>query len=161
MFLFIARHAWAGTYGDPAWPNDSLRELTPDGIQRYRRVVQALSERGFAPEHIATSPLVRCRQTAEIIAEETHASPTLEEVDALAPGSDLPALIEWSADRTGDVCWVGHNPDVEWLTAALIGRGGAQLRFAKGSIAAVQFDFEPTPAEGLLYWHLTAKALGV
>jgi len=69
MFIYICRHAWAGERGDPKWPDDSLRELTPEGIDRYTHVVKTLATRGFAPAQIATSPYVRCRQTAEIIAK--------------------------------------------------------------------------------------------
>ena len=75
MFLYIARHAWAGERGDPRWPDDSLRELTPDGIERYTKVVKALADRGFNPDRIATSPYTRCRQTAEIIAKHVASNP--------------------------------------------------------------------------------------
>ena len=56
MFLYIARHAWAGERGDPRWPDDSLRELTPEGITRYMQVVKALAACGLAPQRIATAP---------------------------------------------------------------------------------------------------------
>ena len=97
MFLYIARHAWAGERGDPRWPDDSLRELTPDGIERYTQVVKALADRGFNPDRIATSPYTRCRQTAELIAK--YASPkiaTIDELEALEPGTELEPVLEWS-----------------------------------------------------------------
>ena len=168
MFLYIARHAWAGHFGDPGWPDDSLRELTPEGVERYTRVVQALAERGFAPQRIATSPYARCRQTAEIIAQQTPAAPGIDELDALAPGSDLPAALAWADQHVGqDLCWVGHNPDVGWMTASLIGAAptsesdGASIRFAKGSIASVRLPLPIGSGAGELYWHLTAKSLGL
>ncbi|MEM6798488.1 MAG: histidine phosphatase family protein [Planctomycetota bacterium] len=162
MFLYIARHAWAGSFGDPGWPDDSLRELTPEGIDRYTRMIRELAGRGFAPQRLATSPYVRCRQTARIIADQTLASPTIDEVDALAPGADLEALIAWTNDNAGqDLAWVGHNPDVEWMTAALIGEGPAAIRFAKGAIAAIRFHNAIEPGAGELFWHVTAKSLGV
>ncbi|MEO1496407.1 MAG: histidine phosphatase family protein [Planctomycetota bacterium] len=166
MKVYLARHAWAGHYGDtpPAngsWTTDSERPLTPEGVKRYRRLVRLLADRGFAPERIATSPYARCRQTAELIAEATG-GPPIDELEALAPGADLDALSAWSAHADGEsLCWVGHNPCVERLAAQLIGDGYAAVRFAKGSIAAVRFDGPPTPREGVLEWHLTAKLLGV
>lgn len=166
MFLYLARHAWAGHFGDPGWPDDSLRELTPKGIERYTRVVQSLGKRGFAPTKIATSPYTRCRQTADLIAKHTPGGATVQHLDALAPGGDFPAVLEWTADQQGhDVCWVGHNPDMEYLTAALLGDGQAGIRFAKGSIAAIYFDEPianaPEQSAGVLHWHITAKALGL
>lgn len=162
MFLFIARHAWAGHLGDPGWPEDSLRELTTEGVERFTSVVQTLADRGFAPQRIATSPYARCRQTAQIIAQHTLASPTVDELDALAPGSDLPAALAWAAEHEGqDLCWVGHHPDVGRMTATLIGGERGSIRFAKGSIAAVRLPLPIDSGRGELYWHLTAKALGL
>jgi phosphohistidine phosphatase len=162
MFIYIARHAWAGERGDPRWPDDSLRELTPEGIERYTKVVKSLAARGFDPARIATSPYTRCRQTAEIIAKQVAGKPTIEDLPALEPGSDIHALISWSAAQDGaDVCWVGHSPDVEELAAELISDSAAHLRFAKGAVAAVSFDDELTAGTGELHWLITAKMLGL
>jgi phosphohistidine phosphatase SixA len=162
MFVYIARHAWAGQRGDPRWPDDSLRELTPDGIARYTKVVKALANRGFDPPRIATSPYTRCLQTAEIIAKHVAGKPTIEELPALEPGSDIHALISWSAAQDeADVCWVGHSPDVEDLAAELISDSPTHLRFAKGAVAAVRFDDEVSAGIGELHWLITAKMLGL
>jgi phosphohistidine phosphatase len=162
MFVYIARHAWAGERGDPRWPDDSLRELTPEGIARYDEVVKSLANRGFVPERIATSPYVRCRQTAEIIAKHIAGDPLIVELEDLEPGSYLEPVIEWT-NKQGrvDVCWVGHSPDVEQFTAALIGDTSARIRFAKGAIAAIEFDEEVFAGGGELYWLTTAKLLGL
>ena len=163
MFIYIARHAWAGQRGDPQWPDDSLRELTPEGIERFTEVVKRLAERGFEPMRIATSPYTRCLQTAQIILEHVLTEPKLETLEALEPGSDLEPLIDWTNAQGGqDVCWVGHSPDVERLAAALIGDGSARIRFAKGAVAAISFDSDMANAGGgELYWLATAKVLGV
>jgi phosphohistidine phosphatase len=162
MYLYIARHAWAGERGDPRWPDDSLRELTPEGAERYMKLVKALSKRGFAPERIATSPFTRCRQTADLIAKYGEKEPTIDELAALEPGSDFDELMVWTQRRGGgDVCWVGHSPDVERLAACLIGDGSPSVRFAKGAVAAIRFDEELMPGSGELYWLVTAKVLGI
>jgi phosphohistidine phosphatase len=163
MFVYIARHAWAGERGDPRWPDDSLRELTPEGIERYKKVVRALVDRGFEPDVIATSPYTRCRQTADIIAKIVASRPEIVELEALAPGTDLEPLIDWTVGQTGaNVCWVGHSPDVERLSAELIGDDVARIRFAKGAVAAIGFEGDaPDAGAGELYWLATAKLLGV
>jgi phosphohistidine phosphatase len=163
MLLYIVRHAWAADRIDPAWPTDELRPLTDEGRERFTRMVKILAERGFAPELIATSPLVRCRQTAEIIAEGVPGEQQVVERDELAPGSDLEGLIKWTI-RKGSECrevaWVGHAPDVTHLTAALVGDTAAAIRFPKGSIAAVEFEDIPRIGQGELRWLVTAKLLG-
>ena len=163
MHLYIARHAWAGHFGDPGWDDDSLRELTPEGIERYRGVVAALTEQGFAPQRIATSPYARCRQTADLIAAGVAGDPPVEELEALEPGSQLGELLAWTEACSGEnVCWVGHNPDVERLAAAMVVDEGAWFRFAKGSVAAIEFKKLPMrPGRGELLWHSTAKSLGL
>src|SRR3954454_1588919 len=164
MFIYIARHAWAGERGDSQWPDDSLRELTQEGIERYTEVVKTLAERGFRPDRVATSPYTRCRQTADIIASHVSSKPTIDELDALEPGSEIEPLLEWSREHSPsneNLCWVGHSPDVEHLAAELIGDGAARIRFAKGAIAAVNFEADINAGAGELYWLASAKSLGI
>jgi len=163
MMLHIVRHAWAVDPGDPDAPTDFERPLTKEGRKRFASVVQRLVERGFAPEVIATSPLVRCRQTAEILAEEAGGSPEIVELDALAPESDLAKLVAWTNREAAgfrQVAWVGHAPDVGQLTAALIGDARAAIHFGKGAVAAVEFDGPVQAARGELQWLASAKMLG-
>ncbi len=82
-----------------------------------------------------------------------------EQVDALAPDSQLGPLIAWSRDRGGDVAWVGHMPDVSELTAALIGAGHGRISFNKGAAACVEFAGPVEPGRGELCWLATAKLL--
>jgi phosphohistidine phosphatase SixA len=161
-YLYIARHAWAGHFGDPQWPRDSLRELDPEGIERYRQVVERLAKRGFAPEIVATSPYARCRQTAELIACHARMRPEVVELEALEPGSDIEFLLQWSRNAAcQQICWVGHAPDVNNMAAVLVGDGQANIRFAKGAVAAIRLFADIDYGAGELYWHATAKLLGV
>ena len=163
MIVYVIRHAWAGHYGDPAWPNDSQRPLTDEGRDRFARVVRELAQRDFAPEVIATSPLVRCRQTAEVVAEVLPNGPDVVPRDELVPDSDLEGLLRWTnrkARSHEQLAWVGHAPDVGQLTAALIGGSRGWIRFAKGAVAAVRFEDLPLVGQGELRWLVTAKLLG-
>jgi phosphohistidine phosphatase len=160
MLLYIIRHAYAYEHGDPRWPDDSKRPLEPDGAERFRRGIKALAKRGFTPQVIASSPYVRCRQTADIVAEEAGVKAPVE-LPALAPGSDLEELIAWTNHQRSDsAAWVGHSPDVELLTASLISEGDVNVRFAKGAVAAIRIHGELTPGSGELQWLATLKSLG-
>lgn len=161
MLLFIIRHAWTFERDPERFPDDRLRPLTPEGQKRFRKFVRKLAERGLAPAVIATSPLVRCVQTADILAELLPGGPALSEIEALAPGADLEAMLVWSAHHAGrDIAWVGHAPDVDDLTAALLGAGGEGVRFAKGAVAAIEFNQQAAVRQGTLQWLVTAKVLG-
>jgi phosphohistidine phosphatase len=162
MFVYIARHAWAGERGDPRWPDDSLRPLTTEGIDRYNEVVKTLVKRGFAPARIATSPYTRCRQTADIVAKRVAGNPSIDELEDLEPGSYLEPVLKWTNAQGGiDVCWVGHSPDVERFAAALLSDGSARIRFAKGAVAAIEFEGQAVAGGGELYWLASARLLGV
>jgi phosphohistidine phosphatase len=126
-------------------------------------MVRKLAKRGLNPSVIATSPLVRCRQTAEIIAECVDDCAAPVELTALEPGSDLGALLAWTAEQQAErVAWVGHAPDVDQLAGALIGRPEANLRFNKGAIAALDFESNEPLSAGLweLRWFVAPKQLG-
>ena len=163
MFIYIVRHAWAFEHGDPRWPDDSQRPLEKEGAERFARVVKKLAERGLEPGTIATSPYVRCRQTADVLAKHVAGKPDIVELPALQPASDFEACITWTREQPAgaSVAWVGHAPDVTHLAAALLGDGEAAIRFAKGSVAAIRVHGEVGIGGGELCWLATAKSLGV
>jgi phosphohistidine phosphatase len=161
MILYIVRHAWAGEHGDPSYPDDRLRPLTSEGKKRFRRVARVLADRGVLPKVIGTSPLVRCKQTAQVLAENLKGHPKVVELDALAPGSNLGALAVWTNEQQVEsVAWVGHAPDVGKLTAGLIGEKPSAIHFTKGACAAIEFRDDVAPGRGTLLWLVTAKLLG-
>lgn len=117
---------------------------------------------GFAAEIVATSPLVRCRETAEIIVEAMQSEMPPVPLAALEPGSDLRELIRWSRKQeVSTMAWVGHAPDVEFLASGLLCSQPVGIRFAKGATAAIDFDGEIAGGKGELRWLATAKLLGV
>jgi phosphohistidine phosphatase len=164
MDLYILRHAWAAEAGDPRWPADRLRPLTDLGRKRFAEVASKLVERDMKPSLIATSPLLRCVQTAETLAAEIHHRPEIVELDALQPSSDFEALIAWTSQQVTaghtSIAWVGHAPDVDYFACRLIGATTAMIRFAKGAAAAIRFEGMPRSGAGELRWLVTAKILG-
>lgn len=159
MRIYIVRHAWAEDRGEAQYPNDDLRPLSRRGRKRFRRLVRKLANRGFDVSRIATSPLVRCRQTTDILADYVASEAAIIELDALRPGSRLEPLLDWTRQQQGrDVAWVGHAPDVDRLAAALIGDSAA-IQFDKGAVAAIEFEAMPAAAGGVLRWLAVAELL--
>ena len=160
MLLYIVRHAFAGQHGDPRYPDDSLRPLTKKGCKRFRRTVKKLACSGFLPSLVATSPFVRCRQTAEFLCERVAPRPDMIQLDDLKPGSQLESLIGWSNEQGVEaLAWVGHSPDVEHLAAALLGAREGSIAFAKGAVAAIRFDDAMAAGQGQLQWCVTPKVI--
>lgn len=161
MLLYIVRHGLAGQHGDPRYPDDDLRPLTDKGTKQVSKVAKKLFRRGFAPTLVATSPLVRCRQTAEAICQRVTPPPELVEWDGLRPGSELEQLVSLSnASGAEELAWVGHAPDVDELCAALVGARPEAIAFAKGAVAAIRFRDTITVGSGELRWYVTPAVLG-
>jgi phosphohistidine phosphatase len=161
MRLYIIRHAEAGQHDESKWPDDSQRPVTKDGQKRFEKLARVLIDAGMQPTVIATSPYVRCRQTAEALSEVLGGKTPYVEREELQPSSDLDSIIRWSNEQHAhDLAWVGHAPDVEHMTAALIGSAGAGLHFSKGAVAEIEFSGKILRAHGQLRYLVSPKTLG-
>lgn len=157
--LYIVRHAIAAERG-PEWPDDNKRPLTERGIDRFKQVVAGLVFLDVQLDIIFTSPLLRARQTAELLAEGLPESAPVETADALAPGHTTLEVMEQIAREAGGatrVAVVGHEPDLGALAAWLIGARRA-LPFKKGGVCRFEMD-SLTSRYATLTWHLPPKAL--
>ena len=157
--LYLIRHGVAAERGDE-YPDDSKRPLTADGISRLRKEARALDAMGVTIDQIVTSPLVRTRQTADLIAESVKSKPPVATSDALAPAGTPGAVMQELAkySKKGNVALVGHEPNLGELAARLIGSRTA-LQFKKGGICRIDFDAIPPKGTGQLRWFLTPRIL--
>ncbi|HTL73079.1 MAG TPA: histidine phosphatase family protein, partial [bacterium] len=94
MNLFLLRHGLAVEPGTPGFKNDAVRPLTPKGKLQLRKIAAAMRVMELEFDVIWSSPLVRARQTAEIVAKELKAKEQLELVEELSPGGDAVKLIK-------------------------------------------------------------------
>jgi phosphohistidine phosphatase len=113
---------------------------------------------GFALDVIVTSPLVRARQTAAIVAEALGLRDKLVEDERLGPGFDLVRLAEIvRAQRGADaVMLVGHEPSFSMTIGRLAGGGAIDVK--KGSLARVDVA-DPSELRGELVWLIPPKVL--
>lgn len=151
--LYVIRHAVAEDVAPDG--DDASRRLTKKGRRRFERLVRLLDTTGMEIDRIATSPLVRTRETAEILADTLGSRPPIEVVEALAPGADWRAMVEWTIRQdAARVAWIGHAPCVGRLVALTIGDGTAAIRMQKGAVAAIRLDDGPGQP-GELEWLAT------
>ena len=157
--LYLIRHGVAGERGE-AWPDDTKRPLTTDGVARLRKEAQGLAALGVEFDQVLTSPLVRTRQTADIIAQALAPRGAVTNVDALAPGGTVAATLAALAEhvRQGAVAVVGHEPDLGQLAARLVG-AKAPIPFKKGAACRIDLDTLPPTHPGRLVWFATPKML--
>ena len=157
--LYLVRHGVAAERGKE-WPDDSKRPLTADGIARLRRSAKGLNAIDVTFDQIVTSPLVRARQTADVLSEELKGKPPIATADALAPAGSSAAVMQELARhvRNARVALVGHEPNLGELAAQFIG-ARTPLEFKKGGMCRIDFDILPPKGGGTLCWFLTPKML--
>jgi phosphohistidine phosphatase len=157
--IYLVRHAIAAERGDD-WPDDAKRPLTEQGISKFKEAVSGLKELDAVIEEIFTSPLVRARQTADLLAAGVSGRPTVKLLDALGPGhppATVMAQLAKSAKRRC-IAMVGHEPDLGELAAHLIG-ARRPLPFKKGGICRIDMASLSTKAAGTLVWFVTPNIL--
>lgn len=158
--IYLVRHAVAAERG-PKYPDDRLRPLTPEGVRRFRESVKGLDKFGVELDIVLTSPLLRARDTATLLASALKPKPSIEQIEALAPGGRHAAVIEaikTNAKRRRRIALVGHEPDLGEFAARLLGaRGGVE--FKKGAICLIDVDSATPGGPGTLRWFLPPRAL--
>jgi phosphohistidine phosphatase len=157
--LYLVRHGLAAERG-PSYPDDRLRPLTPAGVKKFASSVPGLLELEVVIDFVLTSPLVRARDTATLLAAGLEPKPAIE-VEALAPGGRHAAIldaIKTHAKRYRRLALVGHEPDLGELAARLLGARG-QVQFKKGAVCAIDVDGATPGGPGTLRWLLTPRAL--
>ncbi len=162
MLLYLIRHGQAderGTGGD-----DADRTLTEAGVKEVRRVARRLHDLGVRFDHTLTSPLVRARQTAELLVKESLTT-WVEDADFLAPDGQFEAFRSWLGQlRTrqgGTVAVVGHQPNLgEWTELLVCGDVRGRIPLKKSGFAAVVLPDSGSPVGcSALFWLTSPKQL--
>lgn len=166
MEVIVIRHSSALEQGKTraAGLSDGERPLTAQGERRARAVAAGLRTTlgsDCAINNILTSPLLRARQTAEILAGYLD-DPPVDEVDELASPAQTQAIDaclheHFGADR---IVIVGHEPDLStWVSWSLTRRHDRLLAFQPAGTALLDFPGVPEGGTGTLRWFLNPEQL--
>jgi phosphohistidine phosphatase len=163
MKLLVVRHGAAMERDDFATTgeSDDLRPLTDEGKAEMKLIAAGLLSEVGALDVLATSPLVRARQTAEIIAEAYGVGDS-QVTDSLVPGAAFEDFVSW-CESLGDkkvTAVVGHEPHLGTLVTWLLAGGNqSRIRLKKGGACLLEFDSQPRRDSGILNWLLTPRQL--
>lgn len=161
MNLFVLRHGEAGARVD-APEGDAERNLTPEGRREMADVAKFVESLGVKFDVLATSPLKRSIETAEIVARKLRSLNKLEEWDELRPTGDTAGLYKRLSRlrSTQQVLVVGHEPYLSTMIGEIVaGRASVNLILKKGGLAKVRINtFKPT-VSGELRWLFTPKIM--
>lgn len=153
--VYLIRH---GIAADPdAYERDQDRPLTSKGRAKTKAVARQLQALNLAFDEILTSPLVRARQTAEILLKANLASHlTIDET--LAPMGSftdwLKWLKPWQESRSGVLALVGHEPDLsQWAELLILGDVQGVIQLKKAGIIGIEIpdDIDPL-GNSILFW---------
>jgi len=186
MRLLIIRHAIAEDREDFAKSGreDGERPLTRSGRRKMERGARGLRRMVPDIDVLATSPLTRAAETAEIVAD-AYGDVTLVTVDELTPEGRYADFLRWLralADAGGDggngdmgdqgtggdgqagppdlVAVVGHEPHLSGLVSLfLTGQSTPIVELKKGAACLLDLGDQPTAGRAKLVWSLTPAQL--
>ncbi|MFP4008195.1 MAG: phosphohistidine phosphatase SixA [Spirulinaceae cyanobacterium] len=130
MKLYLIRHGIAAERG--TYQNDEERPLVPLGFEKTQAVASRWQEIKLNFDLILTSPLIRARQTAEIL-QTAGLTSQIQEFSPLAPGGEIQQWLEWcDKNRYSNLALVGHQPDLgNWAEMLVWGSCQAKLILKK------------------------------
>jgi phosphohistidine phosphatase len=161
MDLLIIRHAIAFDRDRNRWQDDAARPLSPAGVRRARKAAAGLKNLTRRPQRFLTSPLIRAKQTAQILTS-IAGWPEAEEAVELSPDQPPLAVLELlRRDRSKLTAVVGHQPGLGHLLAGcLLGHpDGLPIEMKKNAVACLSFEGTPRPGKAALKWLATPKML--
>jgi phosphohistidine phosphatase len=166
--LYLMRHGIAADLGEGGVLKDADRPLTLEGRSRMKVEAAGMRELDLKFNVILSSPLLRCRQTAEAVAEVLDLQHRVKVIDSLAPGQAFiesegrhaEIFLELGAYQFDRALLVGHMPDMSELASFLLtGNRNLNIEFKKGSVCAIEVASLPPRGPGLLRWLMTPAQL--
>ncbi|MCX4240520.1 phosphohistidine phosphatase SixA [Paraliomyxa miuraensis] len=156
MELYVLRHAMAVDSSPEL--RDAERTITDEGRERLRRTIRSWDGLGVVLDGILTSPIVRARQTADVVAAALGIHDRVEECPALGPGARPVDVVSAIAQRFGDehrVMVVGHEPDLgRFVSLIVCGDDGGGFRIKKAGLTKLTVDGLAPARCAVLEWHL-------
>ncbi|MGO9480575.1 MAG: phosphohistidine phosphatase SixA [Candidatus Kryptoniota bacterium] len=142
MELYLLRHGIAAEKGDAAFPRDADRPLTTAGVQKMRNIAKAMKGLDMSIDLILSSPFIRAKQTAEIVADAFGLDRALRFSANLAVGGDPSMLVkEIQSENSRSILLVGHEPHLSDLVSVLIsGHDGLEIVMKKGGLCKLTVE---------------------
>lgn len=159
MNIFILRHGIAVERGTPGFDNDADRPLLPKGERRLRAAAAAMEQMDLSFDLILSSPFLRAKRTAEIVAKKLKLKRRLQFSSALTPDGSFKSLIKQLNElRPGpeNVLLVGHEPYLSQLISLLVaGDENVAVEMKKGGLCKLEADPLRAGRCAKLAWLLT------
>ena len=159
MRLYFLRH---GDALESPYYHDSERPLSDLGRRQAQTAGRFLHALRIKPDLILTSPLVRAKETGEIVRDAVHAKGFMT-TPVLASGGNLrDCLKEINGHPVPSLLLVGHEPQLSAMISVFTG-GDEQFRVAmeKATLACLDTNHPVKKGHAVLLWLLPANILEV
>ena len=155
MEIYLLRHGIAQERDPKKYPDDRLRPLTTEGLERMREIVRGMLKLGVEFDAVFDSGFTRARQTTEAVTDVYRIdSADITTSPALEPDrnpADVLGMLE-STKGAKRVLIVGHEPHLSLTVAFLTGgRDGDAFDFKKGALARVDLQTLKKGSGTLMY----------
>ena len=163
MNLYIVRHAIAVDEETAGYGSDSERPLTEKGRKKMRQIAKGLRNLGVEFDLILSSPYVRARETAEILADVFKMKKNITFSESLIPLAN-PELLIGEINQTYSVesiAIVGHEPHLSTLIGILVAENAKlDVTLKKGGVCYITADdLHHNDHRATLEWLLTPGIL--
>jgi phosphohistidine phosphatase len=162
MKLFIVRHAIAVPHGAPGIADDD-RPLTEEGRQKMKRAAMGIRSIGWEPEMLLSSPLIRARQTAEILLDRLGKKCKCKVASALAPSGSHQTLyreIGFYEGKAKSLMLVGHQPNLGEIVGEICwGSPESFVEIKKGGACEIELEIRQSIPKGRLVSLFTPSIL--
>lgn len=159
--VLLIRHGLAGER-DPraSEASDTMRPLTAKGRKRLEKIRSLIKSFEIEPEIIATSSLLRAKQTAEIFAKSWKDA-SIEVWPELSPEFSVEQVAQMIAKNQPDgLALVGHEPMLAELMRYFLSSGKMPISgLKKGSIILLEFPDLIEKGGAQMQFHLNAALL--
>ena len=121
--LVLVRHAHALSRSEAQVETDALRPLSAEGQRKAVFTANRLKDLHLQPARILTSPLLRAKQTADILAQAL-ACPAEEmaQLDGMHEDTAVRDFLCKQLETIDTLIAVGHNPNIAYVNHLLCGQ---------------------------------------
>lgn len=152
--LYLIRHGLAGkSLADQT--SDEKRPLSKKGKEKMKEIAKGLKKLDICFEMVLTSPLIRAKETAEIVQAYCGATKKVSVTSLLKPGSSYDNLIKFlnKYKKHQRIALVGHEPFLSGFASYCLAQSeNSFINLKKGGILVLENDAMIKPGECVLTW---------
>jgi phosphohistidine phosphatase len=159
--LYLVRHAIAEDRDSSRWPDDSVRPLTAEGVDRFRRAARGLREVVPRVDAVLSSGFARAWHTAELLVEEAGwPEPSrCEPLESGQPPAEAVRMLQGRDEAA--LALVGHEPHLSMLASLLLAgdEDAVRMDLKKGGAIALALPSRVEAGAAALVWAATPRML--